>query len=79
MIAQVVTQVDRVRVTPDMYLELEEDAVDRHEFLDGEIVAMAGGTPEHNEIALNGVGRTRFMGWISGCGFRNDGFLRTRM
>lgn len=59
MIAQIITQVDRERVTPETYLELEGDAVDRHEFWDGEIVAMAGGTPEHNEIALNVVGALR--------------------
>jgi Uma2 family endonuclease len=29
------------------YLELEEGSNGKHEFLDGEIFAMAGGTPEH--------------------------------
>ncbi len=33
------------------YLELEEVARVRHEFLDGEIYAMAGGTPEHAAMA----------------------------
>jgi len=55
-----IAQADRkVVYTPEAYLELEEDAIDRHEFLDGEIVLMAGGTPEHNEIALNVVGVLR--------------------
>ncbi len=35
------------------YLDVEELSVVRHEFIDGEIVAMAGGTPEH--AALSGT------------------------
>lgn len=38
------------------YLRLEEESSTRHEFLDGEIVAMAGGTPEHAALAM-AVGR----------------------
>ena len=34
------------------YLELEESSPTKHEFLDGEIVAMAGGTPEHAALAM---------------------------
>jgi Uma2 family endonuclease len=37
----------RHRYTFKEYLELEEMAGARHEFFDGEIYAMAGGTPEH--------------------------------
>ena len=37
--------------TVEDYLSSELTAVVRHEFRDGEIVEMAGGTPEHNEIA----------------------------
>ena len=33
------------------YLEVEEVSVVRHELIDGEIVAMAGGTPEHAALA----------------------------
>ncbi len=33
------------------YLEVEELSVVRHELIDGEIVAMAGGTPEHAALA----------------------------
>ncbi len=33
------------------YLDVEEVSVVRHEFIDGEIVAMAGGTPEHAALA----------------------------
>lgn len=33
------------------YLDVEELSVVRHEFIDGEIIAMAGGTPEHAALA----------------------------
>jgi Uma2 family endonuclease len=39
--------------TPAEYLELEEKAEFRSEYRDGEIVAMAGGTTNHNRISLN--------------------------
>jgi Uma2 family endonuclease len=38
------------------YLLLEEDSVVKHEFLDGEVWAMAGGSPEHAAITMR-VGR----------------------
>lgn len=43
----------RPRYTLDQYLRLEEMSNVRHEFLDGEIFGMAGGTPEHGRIAAN--------------------------
>lgn len=39
------------RYTFEQYLELEEIAQVRHEFYDGEIYAMAGGTPEQAAMA----------------------------
>lgn len=36
--------------TAEEYLALEVESIDRHEFRDGEIVLMTGGTPEHNEL-----------------------------
>jgi len=39
--------------TPEEYLELEEAADYKSEYRDGEIVSMAGGTTNHNKIALN--------------------------
>ena len=33
------------------YLEVERGSAHRHEFLDGVVVAMAGGSDEHNAIA----------------------------
>ena len=41
----------RHRYTFQEYLELEEISGVRHEFFDGEIYAMAGGTPEHAAMA----------------------------
>lgn len=37
----------RKRYTWDEYLDLEETSEERHEFLDGEIFTMAGGSEEH--------------------------------
>jgi Uma2 family endonuclease len=39
--------------TPEQYLELEEKSETRNEYLDGEIMPMAGGTTNHNQIAGN--------------------------
>lgn len=39
--------------SPEQYLELEVNAAEKHEYLDGEIVLMTGGTPNHNRIILN--------------------------
>ena len=41
------------RHTYGEYLALEEHANVRHEFFDGEIYAMAGGTPEHAAVCVN--------------------------
>ncbi len=39
--------------TPEEYLEWEAKQQIRHEYVDGKIIAMAGESPEHNEIAGN--------------------------
>jgi len=39
--------------TAEDYLALEVDSTERHEFVDGEIRLMTGGTPDHNVIAGN--------------------------
>lgn len=39
--------------TVEEYLTLEETSESKHEYWDGEIVVMAGGTTNHNEIAGN--------------------------
>lgn len=43
------------RKTYAEYLAAERDATIKHEFVDGQIVAMAGGTPEHARLAANVV------------------------
>ena len=35
------------------YLAFEEQALERHEFIDGEIVAMSGGTRRHAAVTMN--------------------------
>lgn len=44
------------RYTLDEYIRLEEYSNVRHEYLDGQIYAMAGGTPEHGACAANVIG-----------------------
>lgn len=39
--------------TPQEYLKMEERSETRHEFVNGEIYDMAGGTATHNKIAVN--------------------------
>jgi Uma2 family endonuclease len=39
--------------TPAEYLDWEEQQEFRHEFVDGEVYAMTGGTVNHSEIAVN--------------------------
>ncbi|MES2462022.1 MAG: Uma2 family endonuclease [Armatimonadota bacterium] len=41
------------RMTLDEYVAFERDSLEKHEFLDGEVVRMAGGSPEHNLISAN--------------------------
>jgi Uma2 family endonuclease len=45
------TSARRVHYTYAEYLALEEESSVRHEFLDGEIYAMAGGSPDHAALA----------------------------
>lgn len=42
--------------TPEQYLEMEQDADYKSEYLSGQIFAMAGGSPEHSAIG-NNIGR----------------------
>lgn len=41
------------KMTPEEYLEWEAKQELRHEYIDGEILAMTGGSIPHNDIALN--------------------------
>ena len=45
------TAAPKLRFTFREYLEVDEARPARHEFLDGMILAMAGGTPEHARLA----------------------------
>ncbi|PZV18913.1 MAG: hypothetical protein DCF20_02345 [Pseudanabaena sp.] len=40
-------------VTPDEYLEMEEQSAIKHEYIDGYVIAMAGANDPHVTIALN--------------------------
>ncbi|MEG4170199.1 MULTISPECIES: Uma2 family endonuclease [unclassified Microcoleus] len=59
-----IAQVETKTYTAEEYLELEINSQDRHEFINGEIVLMAGGTPDHNEITsiLNAILRVSLKG-----------------
>lgn len=49
-----IAQVHKVEhYTFEEYLEQEVNSAERHEYIDGKIIIMAGGTPNHNKIALN--------------------------
>ncbi|MBD2395639.1 Uma2 family endonuclease [Cyanobacterium aponinum FACHB-4101] len=48
-----VAQLQLKYYSPKEYLELEEKSDTKNEYLDGEIIPMAGGTTNHNQIAIN--------------------------
>jgi Uma2 family endonuclease len=48
--------VEKVRYTIAEYLAMEEKARDRHEYHDGEILAMSGGTYRHSRANTNLIG-----------------------
>jgi Uma2 family endonuclease len=43
----------RIRYTEDQYLAIERESEKRHEYLDGQIYAMASESPEHGAICTN--------------------------
>jgi Uma2 family endonuclease len=49
----------KIRLSPEEYLALERKAQIRSEYLDGDMVAMSGGSREHNLIVGNIVGELR--------------------
>ena len=55
----VATSQPRPRYTVQDYLQIEHDSTERHEYRDGEIVAMAGGTVAHSQIIANCIGELR--------------------
>ena len=48
-----VAAAEKKRYSAEEYLAMERDSLDKHEFFDGEIFAMAGASPEHNLLAGN--------------------------
>ena len=50
----------QIYYSPEEYLMLEEGAKFRSEYQDGRIIPMTGGTPNHNQIALNLSGNLNF-------------------
>ncbi|HKQ79746.1 MAG TPA: Uma2 family endonuclease [Blastocatellia bacterium] len=47
------TAVPKKKYTLEEYLELDKNSEERYEYFDGEVFAMAGGSPSHARISLN--------------------------
>lgn len=54
------------------YLELEENSAVKHEYIDGHVYAMAGGTVDHGDIAVNVVAALRPLLRGGPCRVRNS-------
>lgn len=50
---------EKLQYTPEQYLELERAALERHEYIDGHIYAMAGESLSHSRICVNLSGEMR--------------------
>jgi Uma2 family endonuclease len=48
-----IAQVENKRYSPEEYLAFEVESAERHEYINGVIAPMTGGTPQHNELAIN--------------------------
>ena len=48
-----VTTTTKTYYSPEEYLELETAAEYRSEYINGQIIPMAGGKPNHNQLAIN--------------------------
>ena len=46
--------VPQPKMTPAEYLAFERASDERHEYLDGEIYLMSGGSPNHSQITHDG-------------------------
>lgn len=53
------TAAENPRVSYADYLAAEATAVERHEYIRGEVFAMSGGTPEHSAVSAAAVGELR--------------------
>jgi Uma2 family endonuclease len=52
-IPTMIANIDRLFMSPTEYLAWEEQQLYKHEYIEGTVYAMAGGTLPHNAIALN--------------------------
>lgn len=59
MSAAPIPSASSVGYSVEEYLRQERDAIDKHEYRDGHVVAMAGGSPDHSLIIANVIGETR--------------------
>ena len=55
------------RFTPEEYFAWEEQQLERHEYIDGEVYAMSGGTINHGDIAGNFLSLLKTQMRGSGC------------
>ncbi|WP_017658742.1 Uma2 family endonuclease [Baaleninema simplex] len=55
-----VVEIKSKKYTPKEYLELETAAENKHEYREGEIIAMTGGSANHNDIAGNFYAHLKF-------------------
>src|SRR5437773_7061592 len=67
-----------VHYTYAEYLSLEEESPIRHEYFDGEIYAMAGGTPDHAALAAAMIALLRAGAPSSSRIFTSDLRIRTK-
>lgn len=66
------------RYTPEEYLAFERASDTKHEYLDGEIYAMAGASPTHNQICFNLAGELHLQIKGTSCiGYTSDQKIRT--
>lgn len=49
------TAIAAVRLTEEEYLQRERAAVERSEFVQGEVIAMAGGSPRHSRLTVRAI------------------------
>jgi len=64
--------------TPDEYLAFERTSDTKHEYLDGQIYAMAGASPTHNQICFNISGEIHPQIKDTSCiGYTSDQKIRT--
>jgi Uma2 family endonuclease len=57
---QTIAQTEKKVYTPEEYLEFEVNSEERHEYINGEIIPMTGGTPNHNKITGNFYAQLNF-------------------